>query len=80
MMRLSSFQFAALAGLLLAGTGAASGQTISDGAISNVIVITVANHWQRTLADGSYPAATMLSQAQSAPNPTGIEWGLIRGA
>ena len=63
-----------LAGFLfLDGAGELSGQTISDVAVSNVIV-TVANHWQRTLADGSYPAATTLSQAQSATEPAGIEW------
>ena len=63
-----------LAGFLfLDGAGELSGQTISDIAVSNVIV-TVANHWQRTLADGSYPAATTLSQAQSATEPAGIEW------
>ena len=63
-----------LAGFLLLGcAGESSGQTVSDGAISNVIV-TVANHWQHSLADGSYPAATTFSQAQSATRPTGIEW------
>jgi len=63
-----------LAGFLFLGcAGKLSGQTISDAGISNVIV-TVANHWQHTLADGSYPAATTLSQAQSATKPAGIEW------
>jgi unsaturated rhamnogalacturonyl hydrolase len=53
----------------------AAGQTtdISDLAISNVIV-RIASHWQRTLADGSYPAATTLTAAQSATKPTGLTW------
>ena len=34
----------------------------------------VANHWQQTLADGSYPAATSLSTAQAAAKPVGINW------
>ena len=75
-MRIAPFRNVpgALTGFLLLGcTGELSGQTISDAAISNAIV-TVANHWQRTLADGSYPVATTLSQAQSATKPTGIEW------
>jgi rhamnogalacturonyl hydrolase YesR len=72
--RVLRFRIAALAGLsLLACVAAASGQAISDGAVSNVIVA-VANHWQRPLADGSYPAATSFSAAQSATKPTGIEW------
>jgi rhamnogalacturonyl hydrolase YesR len=66
----------ALAVLLLLGhVREASGLTnnISDNSISNVIV-TVAKHWQITLADGSYPAATSLSAAQAATAPTGISW------
>jgi len=59
--------------LLLCCARDLSSQTISDAAISNVIV-TVASHWQRALADGSYPAATTLAQAQSATKPAGIEW------
>jgi len=53
----------------------ASGQTnnISDASISNVIV-TLAKHWQHTLADGSYPAATTLAEARAATEPQGITW------
>lgn len=72
----SFFSPGVLAGfLLLSPILDVSGQVtnISDNAISNVIV-TVAKHWQGTLADGSYPAATTLSAAQSATAPTGITW------
>jgi rhamnogalacturonyl hydrolase YesR len=67
--------------LLLSHVRDASGLTnnISDNSISNVIV-KVANHWQHTVADGSYPAATLLSTAQAATKPTGITneyaWGV----
>ncbi|MGA2241945.1 MAG: glycoside hydrolase family 88 protein [Verrucomicrobiota bacterium] len=78
----SKFFPGALAGFLLLGhVRDAFGITnnISDISISNVIV-TVANHWQHTVADGSYPAATVLSTAQNATKPTGITneyaWGV----
>jgi rhamnogalacturonyl hydrolase YesR len=84
MMRTTQLKFisSTLAGFVLLGcVREASGSTtnISDNAISNVIV-TVANHWQHALADGSYPAATTLSVAQAATKPTGITneyaWGV----
>ncbi|MGO8836263.1 MAG: glycoside hydrolase family 105 protein [Limisphaerales bacterium] len=61
--------------LVVGGTGRACALTtdISDSAISNVITA-VANHWQHALADGSYPAATTLSEAQAAAKPAGITW------
>jgi len=58
-------------GNLYAASGPATG--ISDSSISNVIV-TMANHWQHPLADGSYPAATILAEAQAAREPQGIAW------
>jgi rhamnogalacturonyl hydrolase YesR len=59
----------------MGGAGKIFGQTItiSDSAISNVITA-IGNHWQRPLADGSYPAATNLSEAQAATKPAGITW------
>ena len=57
----------------------AQGQTvyISDSAVSNTITA-VANHWQRTLADGYYPGSNSLkiafSSAQTATKPTGLGW------
>ena len=78
MMRTTQLKFisSTLAGFLLLGcVREASGSTtnISDNAISNVIV-TVANHWQHALADGSYPAAVSLAIAQAATKPTGLTW------
>ena len=51
------------------------GQTtnVSDNSISNIITV-VANHWQSTLTDGSYPLAASLTIAQNATPPQGITW------
>lgn len=78
MHRLRLILAAAPAILLFTGTDDLSGQTISNGAISNAIV-TVGRHWRQMsahtpLADGSYPVATNFSQAQSAAKPSGLEW------
>ncbi len=65
-----------LAGILLVGwvhRASALSPDISDSAISNVIN-SVANHWQHPLADGSYPVATHLPEAQAAAEPVGINW------
>jgi unsaturated rhamnogalacturonyl hydrolase len=69
------FPAALVSTLLFSLVRNADGQitNLSDLAISNVIV-RIATHWQRTLADGSYPAVTTLSAAQAATAPTGITW------
>jgi len=61
--------------MLIGGIIRASGQTnsISNDEIRTVITA-VANHWQRALADGDYPAATNLAAAQAAKAPVGITW------